>query len=307
MACWLLARFAALKKEELFNGFLIAYLLSWYKNGYIEIRNITAPRSKQENCEIDLWDGNWIRDNAEQRVYDFLCKSADENNVLEMQELQYYCNDSKNKLSIEILFDGIMNRMQEELVRRELVTVVPGLCLDNTVRGHLGKMLLAVSVSLAGLLFGIVMVLIIVLGNGSFSDAFIKIFAVTVPVSFLGSLVAWGWARRGVKDKTGKTYARITDVRSESEQDRDSDGNTYTRITYFFRYEYTVNGTCYSGYGHSGFYKRKNQRIKIYYSKRRPQNSKTAARRNYLLRTAIFIAVCIIVTIGLCIFCDYFG
>lgn len=391
MACWLLASFSDTKKEELFNGFLIAYLLRWYKNGYIDIRNIRAAGSKKESCEIDLKDGNWIEDDTERRIYDFLCESADENHVLEMQELQYYCNDKKNKISMEVLFSIVMRKCQEELVSCKQIAVVPskdyifikteekvtyseellneyrnllglknfltdyslmeekqiaevalweeylifanllgiadvvkkqfgkfypvedsiydisGMCLDNTVTGYLNRMFIAGLISFLGIAFGFVAVLIVMFGSDNFNDAFIKIFAVGLFAVLLGGLVILGWKNRSVKGKTQKTYARITDVRSECEQDSDSDGNSYARITYFFRYEYNVNGTCYSGHGHSGFRKRKNQRIKICYNKKRPQNSETTASRNYLLWTAIFIAVCFIVTIGLCILADCVG
>lgn len=141
----------------------------------------------------------------------------------------------------------------------------------------------------------------------NFTDVFIKLFAIGSAVIFLGGLAAWGWTHRKVKEKTKKIYARITNVTSRSEREWDSDsGSYYTKTTYSFDYEYNVDGTCYKGHGYSGFRKRNNQRIKIYYSRLHPQNSETAASRNYILRIVNFIIVCAVVMFGLCYICDNF-
>lgn len=49
------------------------------------------------------------------------------------------------------------------------------------------------------------------------------------------------------------------------------------------------------------------ERIKIYYSKQRPQNSETSANSNYTLWIAVFILVCFVGTFALCYISDHLG
>ncbi len=60
IAYWLLYNFFKLKKvDELDNGLIGAYLLNWYKKGYIDIKHSQNLGLKNDNYNIDLKDGKW--------------------------------------------------------------------------------------------------------------------------------------------------------------------------------------------------------------------------------------------------------
>lgn len=83
-------------------------------------------------------------------------------------------------------------------------------------------------------------------------------------------------------------YAKIIEVTTHYPEDEDSS------ISYSFTYEYIVNGVSYTGYGHSGFKKRKGQRVKIYYNEMKPEESETAQKHNYYLKIFIFFIIIIL-------------
>lgn len=387
LAYWLLYNFSDVKKDDLNNGLLGAYLLNWYKKGYIEIESTQQSDLSKENFYINLKDGKWVQSLTEQRIYNFLKSAAGNNNMLEKNEIRNYCNVDGNKMQLRHLFQCILQEVQMELVNQNYITVIPAknyiffqtepkitlseqlqreyqnLCglknflednscieekhhievhlwedylifanllgiadkvkaqlqkiypnfnaahklfevsMDQTLIGRLNSMAKFFGLQFFTLLGSVILILVMFWADAGVD----KIILAILFFGMLGCLLGWLLRKyllnKKVKEMDGKTCARIIDVETYSEKDYDpEDGQEYTKITYYFKYEYTVDGTCFTGRGHSKFKKRKNQKIKIYYNKVRPQNSETAERHNEFLRIVIFIvAIIALLYIGLII------
>lgn len=116
LAYWILYNFSNSKKNDLNNGLIGAYLLKWYKNGYIDIKH---------SQNIDLKDGKWPKNYVESRIYNFLKKVAGNNNTLEKNEIRDYCSVDGNKFELEFLFKNILREIQEDLAWKKYITVIP--------------------------------------------------------------------------------------------------------------------------------------------------------------------------------------
>lgn len=124
LAYWLLYNFSNLKKDNLNNGLIGAYLLNWYKNGYIDIKQSQNIGLKHDNYNIDLKDGNWDKNYVESRIYNFLKRVAGNNNILEKNEIKNYCSVDGNKFDLKILFDNILREIQDDLAEKQFITVL---------------------------------------------------------------------------------------------------------------------------------------------------------------------------------------
>ena len=131
IAYWLLYNFSDLKKDALNNGLIGAYLLKWYKNGYINIERSQNIGLKNDNYYIDLKDGNFIKDYTEDKIYvenkiyNFFKTVAGNNNILEKNEIRNYCSVDGNKFELEFLFKNILKEIQEYLERKAYIQVIP--------------------------------------------------------------------------------------------------------------------------------------------------------------------------------------
>lgn len=387
VAYWLLYHFSNIKKDDLNNGLLGAYLLSWYKKGYIEIESVQESGYSKENFRIDLKDGNWDQNWIEQKIYDFLKSAAGNNNLLEKNEICNYCCVDGNDMQLRYLFKSILQEVQKELMNQNYITVIPAknyiffnteekitlsedlqreyqnLCglknfladnscmeekrhievhlwedylifanllgiadkvrkqlykiypnfsaahklfevsMDRTLVGQLDSVAKHMGLQFFALLGSVVLILLMFKADAGVDKIIIAILFFCILGGLLGWLLHKYLLNKKVKEMDGKTRARIIDVEAHHERDYDpEDGREYTKTTYHFKYEYTVDGTCFTGRGHSKFKKRKNQKIKIYYNKVRPQYSETAERHNEFLRIVIFIvAIIALLYIGLII------
>lgn len=124
LAYWLLYNFSDIKKNDLNNGLLGAYLLDWYKKGYIDIKRSQKLGFKNDNYSIDLKDGNWAKSYVESSVYNFLKTVAGNNNILEKNEIRNYCSVDGKKFELEYMFKNILKVMQEDLERQNYITVI---------------------------------------------------------------------------------------------------------------------------------------------------------------------------------------
>lgn len=125
LAYWLLFNFSNIKKDDLNNGLIGAYLLNWYKKGYIDIKQSQNMGLKKDNYNIDLKDGNWSKDFVESRIYNFLKNVAGNNNILEKNEIQNYCSVDGNKFELQFLFKNILEEIQKHLEAKKYITVIP--------------------------------------------------------------------------------------------------------------------------------------------------------------------------------------
>ncbi len=125
IAYWLLYNFSNLKVDELDNGLIGAYLLNWYKKGYIDIKHSQNLGLKNDNYNIDLKDGKWEKNYVENRIYNFLKNVAGNNNLLEKNEIRNYCNIDGHKFELKFLFKNIIKEIQKDLEERKYIIVVP--------------------------------------------------------------------------------------------------------------------------------------------------------------------------------------
>ena len=124
IAYWLLYNFSNIKKNDLNNGLLGAYLLDWFKKGYIDIKSSQKLGLKSNNYSIDLKDGNWAKSYVESSIYNFLKTVAGNNNILEKNEIQNYCSVDGKKFELEYMFKNILKITQEDLEKQNLITVI---------------------------------------------------------------------------------------------------------------------------------------------------------------------------------------
>lgn len=124
LAYWLLYNFSDIKKNDLNNGLLGAYLLDWYKKGYIDIKSSQKLGLNNNNYSIDLKDGNWAKSYVESSVYNFLKTVAGNNNILEKNEIRNYCSVDGKKFELEYMFKNILKVIQEDLERQNYITVI---------------------------------------------------------------------------------------------------------------------------------------------------------------------------------------
>jgi len=120
IAYWLLYHFSNIKKDELSNGLFGAYLLSWYKNGYIDI----LPGTQKNSYTIDLKTGDWNQNYVERNIYSFLKDVAGNNNLLEKNEIRDYCSVDGNNLKLKYLFQQILNDVQKDLEENMYISIV---------------------------------------------------------------------------------------------------------------------------------------------------------------------------------------
>ena len=123
LAYWLLYNFSNIKKNDLNNGLLGAYLLNWYKQGYIDIQS-SKKRGFNNNFDIDLKDGNWSKSYVETIIYDFLKTVAGNNNILEKNEIRNYCSVDGQKFKLEYMFRNILESIQKDLEGKNHITVI---------------------------------------------------------------------------------------------------------------------------------------------------------------------------------------
>ena len=131
IAYWLLYNFSNIKKNDLNNGLIGAYLLDWYKKGYIDIEKSQDIGLKNGNYNIDLKDGNWnknfVEDKiyVENKIYNFLKTVAGNNNLLQKNEIKNYCSLDENRFELKFLFQNILTEIQDYLEKRKYITVMP--------------------------------------------------------------------------------------------------------------------------------------------------------------------------------------
>ena len=123
LAYWLLYNFSDIKKNDLNNGLLGAYLLDWYKKGYIDIKSSQKLGLNNNNYSIDLKGGNWSKSYVESSIYKFLKTVAGNNNILEKNEIQNYCSVDGKNFELEYMFRNILKVIQEDLERQNYITV----------------------------------------------------------------------------------------------------------------------------------------------------------------------------------------
>lgn len=121
LAYWLLYNFSDNKQDDLNNGLLSAYLLRWYKNGYIDVKST----GKSNNYNIDLKDGNWNKNHVESSIYDFLKEVSGNNNILEKKEIKNYCSVDGHTYQMKFLFKHILNYIQDDLQAQKYIEVIP--------------------------------------------------------------------------------------------------------------------------------------------------------------------------------------
>lgn len=124
LAYWLLYNFSDIKKNDLNNGLLGAYLLEWYKKGYVDIKSSQKLGLNNDNYSVDLKDGNWEKSYVETSIYNFLKAVAGNNNILEKNEIRNYCSVDGKKFELEYMFKKILKVVQEELERQKHITVI---------------------------------------------------------------------------------------------------------------------------------------------------------------------------------------
>ena len=122
LAYWLLYNFSNIKKKDLNSGLFNAYLLDWYKKGYIDIKN--AQGFINNNYTIDLKDGNWEKSNTEKKIYSFLKNAARNNNILEKNEIREYCSVDGGKSKLDSIFKNTLYTVQEELRSKNYITII---------------------------------------------------------------------------------------------------------------------------------------------------------------------------------------
>ena len=372
--------FSEIKKNDLNNGLLGAYLLKWYKKGYIDIKNSQQLSLKNDNYNIDLKDGNWEKNDVESRIYNFLKTVAGNNNILEKNEIRNYCSVDGNKFELENMFKNILKVVQENLEKQNYITVINAknyiffktqekitlsdelvneyqnlnglknflldysnmeekmhievhvwenylifanllgiadkvkqqfkkiypkfnamnsmfdVSFDNTIIGQLNAVYKSFKWQFYALVVTVLIVAIIIFGNDIISPL-LKMSPFIMFAVMLYGLLRKYLINKKVKEMNAITYAEITEVDVYYNTERDFETKTdVTTTSYFFKYEYSVNGTLYTGHGHSNSKKRERQKIKIYYNEMKPQLSETAEEHNYYLREFIFaIAILILI------------
>lgn len=369
LAYWLLYNFSNLKKDDLNNGFIGAYLLKWYKNGYVDIKP-----SDRDDYVIDLKDGNWDKTDTEKRIYQFLKNVAGNNNILEKNEIQNYCSVGANDFELVSLFRNILNEIREKLEEKKYIISVPAqshIILKTQPKITLSEELVKEYENLYGLknfledysnmeekmhievhiwedylifanLLGItdkvkqqfkkiypqfnnlfevplediiqrkyhpiyramktqffalilcviVVILIVVLVNIQKEELISTIIILCIIIGIIGFLykqLSKYLMNKKVKEMNAKTYAKIVSVNAKHHTERDKSTKKIVKTTtYYFNYEYIVNGVKYSGIGASSLFKIKGQRVKIYYNEMKPEKSETAAEHNHYLKVFIF-------------------
>lgn len=121
---WLLYNFSEIKKNDLNDGLLGAYLLDWYKRGYIDIKHSQKLGLKNDNYSIDLKDGDWEKSYVESSIYNFLKTVAGNNNILEKNEIRNYCSVDGKKFELEYMFKNIIKVIKEDLERQNNIKVI---------------------------------------------------------------------------------------------------------------------------------------------------------------------------------------
>lgn len=388
LAYWLLYNFSDLKKADLNNGLIGAYLLNWYKNGYIDIKQSQNMGIKNDNYNIDLKDGNWTKNYIESRIYNFLKNVAGNNNLLEKNEIRNYCSVDGNKFELKFLFENILKEIQKDLEEKEYITVDPSknyilfkkpskiilseellneykninglknflldysnieekihievhlwedylifanllgiankvkqqfnkiypdfnvvntmfdISFDNNLLGPIKAVYISSKIQFITLIVSTLLVALIFLDANLFKSTLKILLPSIIVIGFvfwLYWLLRKYFINKKVKEMNKKTYAKIIDVQIHYNTERDYETNReITTKSYSFTYEYIVNGTRYTGYGHSNFWKRKGQSIKIYYNDVKPDKSETAQKHNYYLKIFIFtIAILIMLYIAI--------
>lgn len=125
LAYWLLYNFSDLKKNELNNGLIGAYLLLWYKKGYIDIVSTGNSMFKDDNYKIELKNGNWNKNSFENNLYNFLKDVAGNNNTLEKNEIKNYCSIDGNSFQFNYLFKNLLEETETYLANNNLITITP--------------------------------------------------------------------------------------------------------------------------------------------------------------------------------------
>ena len=369
LAYWLLYNFSNLKKDDLNNGFIGAYLLKWYKNGYVDIKP-----SDKDNYAIDLKDGNWDKTDTEKRIYQFLKNVAGNNNTLEKNEIQNYCSVGANDFELVSLFRKILNEIREKLeekkyiisdstqshsilktqskttlseelvkeyqnlyglknfledysnmeekmhievhiwedylifanllgitdkVKQQFKKIYPQfntlfeIPLDDIIQRKYHTIYRGMKIQFFVLILCVIAVIVIAIlvkmEKVKLVPIIIMFFIIMGIVGFLYKQLSKYLMNKKVKEMNAKTYAKIVEVnvKHDTEYDR-STKETVKTTTYYFNYEYMVNGIKYSGFGSSSLFKIKGQRVKIYYNEMKPEKSETAAKHNYHLKVFIF-------------------
>lgn len=118
IAFWLLYNYSDLKKNDLINGMICAYLLKWYKLGYIDI-----IKEKGNNYTIDLKDGNWEKTIQEKRLYHFFKTVSGNNNLLEKNEIKNYCSLAENKDVLPYLVKDMLTDTKKELEEEQKIAI----------------------------------------------------------------------------------------------------------------------------------------------------------------------------------------
>lgn len=125
IAYYLLHNFSNYKDKELKNSIVNAYLLLWYKNGYIDIISEKALLFKNSNYKIDLKDEIWEKNSFESELYNFLKNAARNNNILEKNELKNYCSIGINGMRFDFIFSRLLEETESELIANNLISVIP--------------------------------------------------------------------------------------------------------------------------------------------------------------------------------------
>ena len=157
---------------------------------------------------------------------------------------------------------------------------------DNTISGYFNTFYKQLKIRFISIL----LVTIIVLASILFEKNIMVPIVFIVLFASIAYSLYWNYHKhyinKKVKEMNSIAIAKIIDVTIDYDTEYDHEtGRDITTKTYYFTYEYNVNGMNYKGYSHSGFKKRKNQKIKIYYNEMKPEKNETAAKHNKYLKT----------------------
>ena len=122
LAFWLLYHFSNIDKNELSNGLIGAYLLTWYKQGYINIKN--DSNKDDNNYVIDLKTGKWKQSYFEKYLYNFLRRVAGNNNILERNELRRYCSVDNNRNQFYFLIEYALCEVELDLEAKKKIDII---------------------------------------------------------------------------------------------------------------------------------------------------------------------------------------
>lgn len=125
VAYWLLYNYSNINKSTLNNGLFSAYLLSWYKNGYIDVKITKSFGLFKNNYSIDLKNGTFAKDNSEARLFSFFRSAAKTNNLLEKNEIKEYCSLDENRSELRRTLEFILKDAEADLVKNNLLKVTP--------------------------------------------------------------------------------------------------------------------------------------------------------------------------------------